>query len=121
MLRHEDRDDGAVTVEAAVGIGSLVTVLALALAAMAMVIGQLRCTDAAVEAARLIARGERHRASEVITKVAPQGARLEVIVQGDLLTTKVTAPAAGGFLLGKVLESRAHAVLEPGVSGQAAS
>ena len=46
---HGDR--GAVTVEAAIGIGSVLAVFLLGLAAIGVLLGQLRCTGAAVDAA----------------------------------------------------------------------
>ncbi|RCW40197.1 hypothetical protein DFQ14_11277 [Halopolyspora algeriensis] len=102
------------TVEAALGICSIVAVFALALTGMSMVIGQLRCTDAAVEAARLVARGERDRAREMVRRIAPGGARLHVTVRGDEITTRVTVRPAGGLLPDGWLAGRAVAVMEPG-------
>lgn len=99
--------------EAAVGTGAVIAVFGLILASVAMVIGQLRCTDAAVEAARLIARGERDRAREVVARLGTEGARLTVSVRGDLVTTTVTSPPSG-FAPFAALESRAVAVMEPG-------
>lgn len=102
------------TVEAALGICSIVAVFVLALAGMSMVIGQLRCTDAAVEAARLVARGERDRAREMVRRIAPGGARLHVTVRGDEVTTEVTVRPAGGLLPDGRLTGRAVAIMEPG-------
>ena len=73
--RTDDR--GAVTVEAALALCSLVIVLALALAAVYAVAAQLRCVDAAREAARLTARGEQARAEQLAKKIAPRGAAVE--------------------------------------------
>jgi hypothetical protein len=75
----------------------------------------LRCTDAAVEAARLVARGDRQRAVEVVSRVAPGGATLAVTVHGDEITTEVRAPPFGNTLPGLVMSSHAFAVMEPGV------
>lgn len=108
------RDSGAVTVEAALGICSIVAVFALVLAGMSVLIGQLRCTDAAVEAARLVARGERDRAREVARRLAPEGARVHVTVRGDEVTTRVTLRPVGGLLPDQWLSGRALAVMEPG-------
>lgn len=52
-MRRLSGDRGAVTVEAAIALFALVTVLALSFAGIAAVADQLRCTDAAREAARL--------------------------------------------------------------------
>ena len=55
-------DDGSVTVEAALGIASIVLVVALAAAAAGAALLQVRLVDAAREAARVSARdGERDR------------------------------------------------------------
>lgn len=51
------RDQGAVTVEAAIALSALTLTLALILGGAVAVIGQLSCADAARAAARLIARG----------------------------------------------------------------
>jgi Flp pilus assembly protein TadG len=49
---------GASTVEAAIAIAALVVVLVLCLAGVSAVLMQVRCVDAAREAARLAARGD---------------------------------------------------------------
>ncbi|WP_349253358.1 TadE family type IV pilus minor pilin [Saccharopolyspora erythraea] len=107
-------DRGAVTVEAALGICSLVLVFALAVGGLCAVIGQLRCTDAAVEAARLTARGSQAEAAGAVQRLAPTGATLAVSVTGDQVTAEVRSPLPGGFLPGKWLKSTALAVMEPG-------
>ncbi|MCI2421961.1 hypothetical protein MOQ72_31460 [Saccharopolyspora sp. K220] len=111
-------DTGAVTVEAALGICALVAVFALILTGMGALIGQLHCTDAAVEAARLVARGDRPRAEEAVGRIAPGGASLSVLVEGDQVSTEVSAPLPGGLLPGRWLHARAVAVLEPGSEGE---
>ena len=65
------RDRGAVTVEAALALCSLVVFLALAMGAIAAVTASVRCTDAARELARLAARGEPDRGREVAAAIAP--------------------------------------------------
>ncbi|MEU6265770.1 TadE family type IV pilus minor pilin [Saccharopolyspora shandongensis] len=110
------RDAGAVTVEAALGICSVIAVFTLILTGIGALIGQLRCTDAAVEAARLVARGDRPRADEAVDRLAPGGASLSVLVEGDQVSTEVSAPLPGEFLPGRWLSARAVAVLEPGVA-----
>ncbi|MEV0052978.1 TadE family type IV pilus minor pilin [Saccharopolyspora shandongensis] len=110
------RDAGAVTVEAALGICSVIAVFTLILTGIGAMIGQLRCTDAAVEAARLVARGDRPRADEAVDRLAPGGASLSVLVEGDQVSTEVSAPLPGEFLPGRWLSARAVAVLEPGVA-----
>jgi hypothetical protein len=103
-----------VTVEAAVAVCGLVVVLAIGVAAVMAVVGQLRCTDAAREAARLVARGEEGRAGGVAGAIAPAGARVVVRREGDGAWVEVVVSR-----LGVELRARAYAVLEPGVGGGA--
>ncbi|MDM4141072.1 TadE family type IV pilus minor pilin, partial [Mycobacterium sp. FLAC0960] len=56
-------DAGTSTVEAALGIAALVVVLVLCLAGVTAVSMQVRCVDAAREAARLAARGDERSAA----------------------------------------------------------
>ncbi|MQA61941.1 MAG: pilus assembly protein [Actinophytocola sp.] len=111
---HGDR--GAVTVEAAIGMVALVAVLAMALAGFAAVIDQLRCTDAAREVARLAARGERERAGEVVSRIAPPGARWELRTEAGGITAVVHAGPVRGLLPGIRLRAEAFAIPEPGVA-----
>jgi hypothetical protein len=103
-----------VTVEAALALCSLVLVLALALSGLSAVAAQLRCQDAAREAARLVARGEPERARQVAVSIAPEGARVDIGVSGDEITVGVAGPAVRP-LPGLVVSARAVGVLEPGV------
>lgn len=110
-------DSGAVTVEAALGICSIMAAFAVALAGMGVMIGQLRCTDAVTEAARLVARGDRERAEKAVRRIGPEGADLTVTVRGDEITAEVTAPSLGGIPGIHRLRATAFAVMEPGSSG----
>lgn len=112
-------DRGAVTVEAAIGLCALTVVFGLLIAAVMAVTGQLRCVDAAREAARLIARGQRPLADQAVAEIAPAGARLAVRIEGETATVEVTAEPAGGLLPGVQLRGRAYTVLEPGETGTA--
>ena len=107
-------DRGSVTVEAALALCSLVVVLVLVLAAVSAVAAQLRCIDAAREAARLTARGEPGRAEEIAHRIAPRGAVVAVTVRGDEVTARVSANPAAGLLPGVDVGAEAAAVLEPG-------
>lgn len=109
-------DSGAVTVEAAIALGAFVVVLALALGAIAAVTDQLRCTDAAREAARLVARGDQDRANAVAERIAPSGARITITMRGDTVEVDVHAEPAGGLLPGVRLHGEAYAVVEPGTA-----
>ena len=76
---------GASTVEAALGIAALVVVLVLCLAGVTAVSMQVRCVDAAREAARLAARGDERSAVEAARRIAPGGALVQVHRDGDFL------------------------------------
>lgn len=112
--RTESPDDGMVTVEAAIALCAFVVVLGLALAAVVAVTDQLRCTDAAREAARLAARGEPDRGRAAAERIAPSGARVAITVDGDTIAVEVHAEPAGGLLPGIHVSGRAYAVAEPG-------
>ncbi|WP_243791164.1 TadE family type IV pilus minor pilin [Saccharopolyspora gloriosae] len=111
------RDGGAVTVEAALGIGSVVAVFLLALSALSVLLSQLRCTDAAVEAARLAARGDRAGARVAVDRLAPAGATLTISTGDGLATAEVLAAPGTGLLPEHWRRSRASAALEPGEQG----
>jgi Flp pilus assembly protein TadG len=108
------RDEGSVTVEAALGLAALTVVTVLLLAGLTVLTGQLRCTDAAREAARLLARGQPQEAAAAVHAIAPPGANLNIQQAGDAITVKVTAQPAGGLLPAVHLNATAYAVAEPG-------
>lgn len=113
--RGDEVDRGAVTVEAAIALFALVAVLALSLAGITAVADQVRCTDAAREAARLVARGEPERVAEAVDRIAPPGARWEVATEPGGFTVTVLAEPIGGLLPGVSLRAEAFAVPEPGI------
>lgn len=113
MKRTDDR--GAVTVEAAIALISLVTVLALTFAGLLVLLAQLRCTDAAREAALLVARGHPELAGAAVGRMAPSGARWETHWDDLGVTVTVLADPPGRFLPGVRLRAEAFAVPEPGV------
>lgn len=115
--RKPDRDAGAVTVEAAIALGAFVAVLALALGAISAAIDQLRCIDAAREAARLVARGESERARAAAARIAPTSANVAITVRGDTIEVDVRAKPVNGLLPGVQLHGAAYAIAEPGVAG----
>jgi Flp pilus assembly protein TadG len=106
-------DRGAVTVEAALALCSLVAVLAVMLAAVSAVAAQLRCVDAAREAARLTARGEQDRGQQFARRIAPRGATVTVTVDGDEVLARVSADPVAGLLPGIKVGAEAAAVMEP--------
>ncbi|MEV0677301.1 TadE family type IV pilus minor pilin [Actinosynnema sp. NPDC050436] len=98
--------------EAALAVCGLVAFLVLGVEVVMTVVAQVRCTDAAREAARLVARGEPARASTAAKEIAPRGAELVVHREGDTARVEVRARRT-------LVEVRAdaYAVLEPGVAG----
>ncbi|MCW2716451.1 TadE family type IV pilus minor pilin [Pseudonocardia sp.] len=107
-------DRGAVTVEAALALSTLVVFLALALGALAAVTASIRCVDAARELARLAARGEPERGREVAAELAPDGALLDLQQDGDTVTSVVSAQLLHPLPLR--IGGRAVAVAEPGTA-----
>jgi len=114
--RNAPADRGAVTVEAAIALGAFITVLALALGAISAAIDQLRCIDAAREAARLVARGEPDRARAAATQIAPTSANVAITVHGDTIQVDVRATPVSGLLPGLQLHGAAYAIAEPGAA-----
>jgi len=68
-----------------------VVVLVLCLAGLTAVSMQVRCVDAAREAARLAARGDVRVAVDAARRIAPVGARVQVHHDGDFLVVTVVA------------------------------
>ncbi|MEE2034462.1 TadE family type IV pilus minor pilin [Rhodococcus sp. CC-R104] len=104
-------ESGGVTVEAALALATLVSVLVLCLGAVLSISHQVRCQDAAREAARLVARGDDARAVEVAAAIAPAEARIAVRMEGDLVVATVTAD--GPLLPMVTLRAEAVAAREP--------
>lgn len=73
------------------GIAALVLVLVLCLAGVSAMSMQVRCVDAAREAARLAARGDERSAVAAARRLAPGGARVDVHRDGDFLVATVVA------------------------------
>ncbi|PAY23503.1 hypothetical protein CEY15_07935 [Dietzia natronolimnaea] len=107
-------DRGSVTVEAALGIASLVVVLAVAASGAAAALTQIRVVDAAREAARVAAMSGAQEGIAAGRAAAP-GAEVRVDSEGRSVTAQVSVPARG--LPGVVLTGRAVASAEPGVAG----
>ncbi|MFF2553171.1 TadE family type IV pilus minor pilin [Nocardia sp. NPDC058058] len=101
------------TIEAAIAPAALVTVLVLCSAALLAVSAQVRCVDAAREAARLTARGAAAQAVPAARRVAPPHAAITVRSEGDLVVAVVAVRAP---LLPLTLRAEAVAVREPGES-----
>lgn len=105
-------DRGAVSVEAALALCSLVLVTATAVGSVATVAASVRCVDASREFARLIARGEGERGRSIAEQLAPAGARIDVVVRGD--EVEVAVEAAPLPVLPVRVAGRSVALLEPG-------
>ncbi|MFF1608239.1 TadE family type IV pilus minor pilin [Amycolatopsis sp. NPDC058278] len=108
------------TVEAALGLAGLTVVTVLLVAGIAVLTSQLRCTDAAREAARLLARGQPAEAAAAVHEIGPPGANLTFEQIGDTITAKVTAHPASGLLPAIHLDATAYAVAEPGTEVRSA-
>ncbi len=72
-------------------MATLVTVLVVCLAGITAVSMQIRCIDAAREAARLAARGDERSAIAAARGVAPSGATVELRRNGEFVVATVTA------------------------------
>jgi predicted ABC-type ATPase len=86
-------------------------VLVLCLAGVTAVSMQVRCVDAAREAARLAARGDERMAVDTARRVAPVGARVRVDRDGDFLVATVVAHSK--LLPGLDIAARAVSAAEP--------
>jgi hypothetical protein len=93
-------------------VAALVVVLALYLAGLTALAIQVRCVDAAREAARLAARGDDRAAAEMARTVGPAGAGLEVRRGDGRVAARVVARAP--LLPGITITAEAVAAIEPG-------
>lgn len=92
---------GSVTAETAVLLPTLVLVAATLLWLVSVGVAQVRCVDAARDAARAMARDEpTDVAVELARQVAPEGAQVHVDVVGNLVDVEVSyrATPPGGLL-----------------------
>ncbi|CAN5273418.1 TadE family type IV pilus minor pilin [soil metagenome] len=113
-----------VTAEAALVLPVLVLLLSVGIGALSAVTAQLRCVDAAREAARALARGEPvGSASELARAAAPDGATVGVAYGANriVVTVRARTPIAGGLLPDVSVEGVAVAVPEPGTVASAAA
>jgi hypothetical protein len=93
-------------------IATLVVVLVLCLAGVTAVSMQVRCVDAAREAARLAARGDQRNAVAAALRVGPPGAQVQLHHDGGYLVATVVARSK--LLPGLDIAARAVAAQEPG-------
>ena len=106
------RDRGSVTVEAALVLAVLVVVVASCLAGIGCVVAQMRCADAAREAARLAGRGDAASAAAAVVAIGPSGAVLSLDVGDELVTATVSVGAVGRLLPGVTIRASASAANE---------
>ncbi len=102
---------GAVTVEAAIALAAIMVVVVACVGALLAASTQVRCVDAAREAARLEARGDPVDARAAAERVAPPGAEIAIRRDGDFVVAVVSARAP---LLPLRLRGEAVAAREPG-------
>ncbi|MFN3003516.1 TadE family type IV pilus minor pilin [Mycolicibacterium wolinskyi] len=93
-------------------MAALVVVLVLCVGGLSAVSMQVRCVDAAREAARLAARGDDRAAADTARRIAPRGAAVDLRRDGGLVLAQVSARAA---LPGLTISAEAAAAVEPGV------
>ncbi|MGI8697423.1 MAG: TadE family type IV pilus minor pilin [Mycobacteriales bacterium] len=106
-----------VTAEIAAALPALLVLLGAALTAVAVITGQLRCVDAAREAARAQARGEPASvAASLVRQVGPRDASITSSGRGERISVTVAATVhpVGGLLPGFHVAATAVAVREPG-------
>lgn len=101
------------TVEAALALAALAVALALCLSGVTAVIMQVRCVDAAREAARLAARGDEYNAVVVARRIAPDGAAVTVQRDGGYVVAVVSARSA--LLPGLGISAEGVSAVESGV------
>ena len=105
-----------VTAEIAVALPVLVLLMMAAMTAVMVVNAQLRCVDAAREAARVLARGDSPAlARSLVAQTGPPGAQLKVTQADSQVRVDVTAHASGigGVLPAFDVHARSVAVPEP--------
>jgi hypothetical protein len=90
-----------------------VVVLVLCTAGLTAVAMQVRCVDAAREAARLAARGDDGSASEAARSIAPAGAVLQLRRDGELVVARVAVRSA--LLPGLTIAAEGVSAVEPAV------
>jgi hypothetical protein len=107
-------DRGSFTAELAAGLPALVLLLLVGLTAVTAVGTQLRCVDAAREAALAASRGEPGEAAG--RGSAPPGATVTVVPDGDRVRVTVVAPVRplGARLPAFGVAASAVAAMEPG-------
>lgn len=102
------------TVEAALALTAVVAAVVLCLGALLAASAQVRCVDAAREAARLAARGDHGNAVPAARRIAPPSADITLRTEGTRAVAVVSARTPLLPLL--TLRAEAVATLEPGAA-----
>jgi hypothetical protein len=90
-----------------------VVVVVLCVSGLTAVSMQVRCVDAAREAARLAARGDDGSASDAARNIAPDGAAVQLRRDGEFVVATVTARTV--LLPGVTVAAEAVAAVELGL------
>ncbi|WP_312884907.1 TadE family type IV pilus minor pilin [Nocardia barduliensis] len=101
------------TVEAALALTAVIATVVLCLGALLAASTQVRCVDAAREAARLAARGDSANALPTAKRIAPASSEITLRTEGARAIAVVSARTPLLPLL--TLRAEAVATLEPGV------
>jgi hypothetical protein len=116
VRRDHASDRGSVTAEVAVALPALMLIVAVAIGAVTVVTAQLRCVDAAREAARAAVRSEPDAVvRELAAQAAPAGGTAAVASDGERVTVTVQATVhlLGGLLPAVAVTGRAVGLREP--------
>ncbi len=92
-IRSASAERGMVTAETAMVMPVLLALTTALIWMVSLGITEVRCLDAAREAARLAARGDGDLAREITSRVAPDGATITIADSGDLVTVTVSVSA----------------------------
>lgn len=109
---------GAVTAELALGLPLVLAVTVGLVWLLAAASAQIRVVDAARESARSVARGDSEASARAVAStIAPEGADVRVVIEGDRVAVTASADVAGpggmfDFLPGITVSSRAVALME---------
>ena len=110
------RDRGVATAEVAVALPALVVLVAAGMTAVSVLTAQLRCVDAAREAARAAARGEDAAiVRSLAERSGPAGSEVQVTSGGQEVEVTVSAVAdsVGELLPAVRVRASAVALREP--------
>ncbi|CAN5507941.1 TadE family type IV pilus minor pilin [soil metagenome] len=85
--------------------------LVLCVGGVTAVSAQVRCVDAAREAARLAARGDGQASAQAVRAIAPPGAALQMRMDGGFVVATVSTRTA--LLPGVTVSAQAVSAVEP--------